>query len=116
MKLTVSSAPHITGKSSSRSIMLDVIIAMVPAVIASAIIFGIRAVLLTAVTVAASVVFEYLWNKAMKKEKEFELHLAAEKLYGYYYTLKDNGVNYKEIGEIEDYRYMYNWRFMVENK
>lgn len=54
--------------------------------------------------------------KEMKKEKEFELHLAAEKLYGYYYTLKDNGVNYKEIGEIEDYRYMYNWRFMVENK
>ena len=54
--------------------------------------------------------------KEMKKEKEFELHLAAEKLYGYYYTLKDNGVNYKEIGKIEDYRYMYNWRFMVENK
>lgn len=54
--------------------------------------------------------------KEMKKEKECELHLAADKLYGYYYTLKDNGVNYKEIGEIKDYKYVYNWRFMVENK
>ena len=69
MKLIVSSAPHITGKDSSRSIMLDVIIAMVPALIASGVIFGLRAVLLTAVTVAACVVFEYLWNKALKKEQ-----------------------------------------------
>ena len=69
MKLIVSSAPHITGKDSSRSIMLDVIIAMIPAVIASGIIFGPRAVLLTAVTAAACVVFEYLWNKALKKEQ-----------------------------------------------
>ena len=69
MKLIVSSAPHITGKDSSRSIMLDVIIAMVPALIASGVIFGLRAVLLTAVTVAACVVFEYLWNVALKKEQ-----------------------------------------------
>ena len=69
MKLFVSSAPHITGKDSSRSIMLDVIIAMVPAIIASGVIFGLRAVLLTAVTAAACVVFEWLWNKALKKEQ-----------------------------------------------
>ena len=69
MKLFVSSAPHITGKDSSRSIMLDVIIAMVPAIIASGVIFGLRAVALTAVTAAACVIFEWLWNKAMKKEQ-----------------------------------------------
>ena len=69
MKLTVSSAPHITGKDSSRSIMLDVIIAMVPALIAATMIFGSRALILTAVTVAACVVFEFLWNKALKKEQ-----------------------------------------------
>ena len=69
MKLFVSSAPHITGKDSSRSIMLDVIIAMVPAIIASGVIFGLRAVALTAVTAAACVVFEWLWNKALKKEQ-----------------------------------------------
>lgn len=69
MKLTVSSAPHITGKDSSRSIMLDVIIAMVPALIAATMIFGFRALILTAVTVAACVIFEALWNKATKKEQ-----------------------------------------------
>ena len=69
MKLRVSAAPHITGKESSRSIKLDVIIAMIPALIAAGVIFGIRAVILTAVTVAACVVFEYLWNKALKKEQ-----------------------------------------------
>lgn len=69
MKLTVSSAPHITGKDSSRSIMLDVIIAMVPALIAATMIFGFRALILTAVTVAACVIFEALWNKAAKKEQ-----------------------------------------------
>lgn len=66
MKLTVSAAPHITGKDSSRSIMLDVIIALIPALIASGIVFGMRAIALTAVTVAACVVFEYLWQKALK--------------------------------------------------
>ncbi len=66
MKLTVSSAPHITSKDSSRSIMLDVIIAMIPAIIASGIIFGPRAVILTAVTAAACVGFEFLYQKIMK--------------------------------------------------
>ena len=69
MKLFVSSAPHITGKDSSRSIMLDVIVAMIPAIIASGVIFGLRAILLIAVTAAACVLFEGLWNKALKKEQ-----------------------------------------------
>ena len=68
-KLTVSAAPHITGKASSRSIMLDVIIAMIPALIAAGMIFGMRAIALTAVTVVSCVVFEGLWNKALKKEQ-----------------------------------------------
>ncbi len=66
MKLTVSSAPHITGKDSSRSIMLDVIIAMIPAIIASGLIFGPRAIMLIAVTAAACVGFEFLYQKLMK--------------------------------------------------
>ncbi len=66
MKLTVSSAPHITGKDSSRSIMLDVIIAMIPAIIASGLIFGLRAIMLIAVTAAACVGFEFLYQKLMK--------------------------------------------------
>ncbi len=68
-KLRISAAPHITGKDSTRSIMLNVIIAMIPALIAAGVIFGLRAIILTAVTVAACVVFEFLWNKALKKEQ-----------------------------------------------
>ena len=47
--------------------MLDVIIALCPAIIASGIIFGLRALLLIAVTVIACVAFEYLYCRLMKK-------------------------------------------------
>ena len=67
MKLIVSSSPHITAKDTTASIMRDVVIATIPAMIASVIFFGIRSLILTAVTVAACVGFEYLWEKMMKK-------------------------------------------------
>ena len=41
-KLIVSSSPHIGAKTKTRNIMLDVIIALIPALIASVIIFGPR--------------------------------------------------------------------------
>lgn len=65
MKLTVSSSPHITGKESTQSIMGKVVIALVPAMIASVLIFGFRSLLLVAVTVASCVCFEYLYEKLM---------------------------------------------------
>ncbi|MEG1894727.1 MAG: RnfABCDGE type electron transport complex subunit D [Oscillospiraceae bacterium] len=67
MKLIVSSSPHITGKDSSRSIMLNVIIALLPALAASAVVFGPRAIMLTVVTAAACVAFEYLYERVMKQ-------------------------------------------------
>lgn len=67
MKLIVSSSPHITSKETTQSIMLKVIIATVPAMIASVLIFGIRSLLLTGVTVAACVGFEYLYETILKK-------------------------------------------------
>ena len=42
-KLIVSSSPHFNGKKTTQNIMLDVIIGLAPAMIASVIIFGIRA-------------------------------------------------------------------------
>ena len=65
--LTVSPAPHIHSGSSTNRIMLDVLIALVPALIASAIIFGVRALLVTAVCVAACVFFEWAFEKIVKK-------------------------------------------------
>lgn len=65
--LMVTSSPHIVDKASTQKLMLNVIIAMMPAVIMSGVIFGIRAWLLIAVTVVSCVGFEWLWCKLMKK-------------------------------------------------
>jgi len=67
-QLIVSSAPHLKSQIKTKNIMLDVIIALVPAVIASVILFGFRALLLVAVTVAACVSSEYCVRKIMKRE------------------------------------------------
>ena len=67
MKLLVSSAPHITGKDTTASLMRDLIIAMVPAMIASTLFFGVQSLILTAVSTLACVAFEYLYEKMLKK-------------------------------------------------
>ncbi len=67
-KLVVSSSPHIQSPDTTSGIMLDVIIALLPATVYGIILFGWRAALLIAVTVAAAVLSEFIWNKALKKE------------------------------------------------
>ena len=65
LKLSVS--PHIHCGRSTRRIMLDVLIALLPATAAGAVIFGLRSLLVVAVTVAACIGFEALFNLAAKK-------------------------------------------------
>ena len=65
--MTTGVSPHIRSGRSTRSIMLDVIIALCPALIASVVIYGFRALLLTCVSVAACVLLEFVWEKLMKK-------------------------------------------------
>ena len=65
--LIVSSAPHIVTESDTTRLMGTVILALVPAWVASIYIFGLRALLLSVVCIAASVLFEYLYNKLMHK-------------------------------------------------
>ena len=67
MKLLVSSAPHITGKDTTASIMRDVCIAMLPALAAAVVFFGMNSLILTAVSVAACVGFEFLYEKMLKQ-------------------------------------------------
>lgn len=67
LKLTVSSSPHIRAQDDTRSIMLDVIIALMPALIAAVYYFGPRALAVTVVSVAGCVFFEWLYRKVMKK-------------------------------------------------
>ena len=51
VNLTVSSAPHIRGNDNTRKIMLDVLIALVPALIAAVYFYGERALVLTVIVV-----------------------------------------------------------------
>lgn len=66
-KLIVSSSPHFNGGRTTQNIMLDVIIALSPAMIASVILFGFRAAVLILTCVAACILFEYLARKVMKR-------------------------------------------------
>lgn len=67
LNLKASSSPHIRAKEDVRSIMLDVVIAMVPALLAAIWFFGLRALTVTVVSVVACVVFEALYCKVMHK-------------------------------------------------
>ncbi|HPY99873.1 MAG TPA: RnfABCDGE type electron transport complex subunit D [Clostridiales bacterium] len=66
-KLTVSASPHVKSAETTTGLMLDVIIALVPAGIAAGIIFGWRAVAIIAVSVASCVLAEFLSRKVMKR-------------------------------------------------
>ena len=60
MKFEVTSSPHIRGKRNTQNIMLDVIIALIPTLIAGCIIFGMGALLVSLVCVIAAVAAEWL--------------------------------------------------------
>ena len=68
IKLIKNNSPHIRVKKSTTTIMLDVIIAMLPALAAAIYFFGIRSLWLTLVTVAACVISEALVQKALGKK------------------------------------------------
>ena len=67
LKLIATSSPHIRAAENTRSIMLDVIIAMMPALVWAIVKFGFRALILTAVSVIGCIVFEWGYRKIMKK-------------------------------------------------
>ena len=68
LNLTISCSPHVHAPDDTRSIMLDVVIALIPAIIGAVYFFGLRALMVMAVSVAASVIFEGLYRKLMKKD------------------------------------------------
>ena len=68
-KLIVSVSPHLDSGRSTKRIMLDVIIALVPALIAGTIIFGLRSLLIVAVSVATCLLGETLFNVITKRKR-----------------------------------------------
>lgn len=67
-KVVVTSSPHIKTEDDTKSLMFDVILALVPALAVAVFTFGLRALTLTAITVISCVIFEWLYCKAVKKE------------------------------------------------
>ena len=67
LRLIASSNPHIRASEDTRSLMRDVIIALCPALAWSVFRFGFRALLAAAVSVAASMGWEWLYRRLLKK-------------------------------------------------
>lgn len=67
--LTVSTSPHMRSSVTTQSIMRDVLIALAPATVGAVVLFGLRALLLIAVSVATCVLGEFLFNLICKKQQ-----------------------------------------------
>ena len=73
-ELTISSSPHVHSPITTGTIMRDVVIALIPALAGSVYFFGLRALMVTLVSVAACVFFEWGWCKVMKQnDKTYDL-------------------------------------------
>ena len=66
-KLFVSPSPHVQSTQSTASIMRDVVIALLPALVVSVVVFGLNVLTVTALSVASCVLFEYLIQKFVVK-------------------------------------------------
>lgn len=75
--LLVTASPHLRASASTRRIMLDVIIALLPAVFASVYFFGWRALLLVFVTTGTAVLTEFLLRRFVLKKPDSVGDLSA---------------------------------------
>ncbi len=68
-QLLISSSPHIRSGASTRRIMLDVIIALVPTSVMGTLLFGLRALAVIAACVISAVLGEFVFNIIVKKKQ-----------------------------------------------
>ena len=68
-RLIVSPSPHQKSNMSTQGIMLCVLVSLLPAVVASGIIFGLKAILVILTCVSSSLIFEYGCRLIMKKKQ-----------------------------------------------
>lgn len=66
MKLTVASSPHIRGNFRTNRIMLDVVLALLPALAVGCLVLGFQALVVALVSVASAVLTEWLYAKVTK--------------------------------------------------
>ena len=67
--LVVSASPHFHTKTTTQTIMRDVLIALSPAAVASVVFFGLKALLIIAVCVGSCVLSEFIFNLILKKKQ-----------------------------------------------
>ena len=73
-ELTISSSPHVHSSTTTKTIMRDVLIALIPAMIMGVVVFGLRSLTVTAVSVLACYLFEKLYCKIAKvDDKTYDL-------------------------------------------
>ena len=65
-ELTISSSPHAHSTTTTQTVMRDVLIALLPALIGSVVFFGLRALMVTLISAASCVFFEWGYRKMMK--------------------------------------------------
>ena len=65
-ELTISGSPHVHSPVTTKTIMRDVLIGLAPALVGSVYFFGYRALIVTLVSMAACVFFEWAWCRLMK--------------------------------------------------
>ena len=68
-QLHTSAAPHINSGATTRNVMRDVAIALLPATVAAVIFFGLQALLIVLISVASAIASEYLFNFVCKKKQ-----------------------------------------------
>ena len=66
MKLTVTSSPHIRGDFRTSRLMLDVVLALLPALAVGVIVLGFRALMVTLISMGAAVVAEYMYSLLLR--------------------------------------------------
>ena len=62
-------APNLQKKPTTRRVMIDILIALLPATVAAVVLFGLKALLVIATCVAASVLSEFIFNLLCKKKQ-----------------------------------------------
>ena len=67
-KLAITSSPHLRAPKTVRGLMLDVILALVPASIAAVWLFGLRSLMVIVASVASAVISEWIFEIAVKRD------------------------------------------------
>ena len=76
-RILVASAPHIHGSLSTQRLMLDVIIALLPALAVSVYVYGWGVLAVTAVSIGCCILFEYLIQRFLVGGKQTITNLSA---------------------------------------